>query len=668
MRRLVHAEAFCLLAAAFWLPAAVCLVGCSNNPYPPGDSNRSVYYGSIGEDPKSLDPAVAYDTLSATILDPICESLYQYAYLKRPYQVEPALAAGMPEREVYVYHGRDAEGHPVRREAYRYTFHLKSGLRFQNDPCFQATGGKGRTITSDDVLYALKRLADPTISCPVVSLFTEKIAGLADFYEDNRKLVRRQAAAGQPRHADLSRPVSGLRRVNDTTFQVSLTEKYPQFLYWMAMHFTAPVPHEAVEYYGERFKDHPVGAGAYVLRDYRKGQRIVLARNPNFRPETYPPEGGPGDRERGLLVDAGKPLPLTEVCVFTMVKESIPRWNLFLEGYMDASGVPREAFDRVITESGRLSERMRDRGIRLERTKGLDTYYFAFNMDDPIVGRNRKLRQAVSCALNTAEYLELFENGLGEVAQSPLPPGIFGYDPTYRNPYRQFDLKKAKRLLAEAGYPRGLTPEGRPLTLNYDTSATSAAGRQSDRWLVRQFESLGIRLHVITNDWSTQQRKADEGNFQIIRYGWIADYPDPENFLFLLLSANERPGVNVANYKNPRYDALFARMKGMSNEGAEGEQRKAIIRRMVKLLERDCPWVPSFHSEGYSLFHQWYHNVKPHGIAYNLLKYRRVDPLVRASLRAEWNQPRYWPVVLFAVGLILALIPAVIAGRRRAGR
>jgi len=641
------------------------LAGCSNSPYPESDSTKNIYYGSIPEDPKSLDPSNSYDTLSARILDPVCECMLQYAYLKRPYALEPALAARMPERRVYVYEASGKGRATIRREAYRYTFFIKKGLRFQDDPCFTATGGKGREVKSDDFIYALKRLADPTVHCPVISILGRKIAGLREFYEYNRALTRDQAENNLPQKADFSKDVRGIRRIDDYTFDVSLTEKYPQFLYWMAMHFTAPIPHEAVGYYGEKFRDHPVGTGAYKIKEYVKGQRIVLARNPNFRRETYPTEGEPGDKERGLLRDAGKTLPFIDEFVYTIVKESIPRWNLFLQGYMDASGVPREAFDRVITEAGTLSDRMKAMGIQLAKAKELATFYYAFNMDDPLVGRNKKLRQAISCAINTAEYIELFENGLGEIAQSPLPPGIFGYAPKYRNPYRRFDLKHAKALLGEAGFPNGLTKEGHRLSINYDTAATSAAGRQTVRWLINQFEALGIALNVITNDWATQQRKADSGNFQMISYGWMADYPDPENFLFLLLSKNERPGVNVANYKNPEYDRLFEQMKGMSNEGEEGQRRLAIIRRMVMILQEDCPWVPSLHTEGYVLFHEWYHNVKLHGPGSNLNKYLRIDPQLRAKRRAEWNRPRYGPVAIFFAVLLVAAIPAILSTRRR---
>lgn len=677
--------------------AALCscvllFIGCTNNPYREDDTRESIRYSSIDEDPKSLDPSFAYDSLSLEIVSPIYETLLQYSYLKRPYQLEPALAEQMPERETYLYRGESpaseeeaaleeverarplgpetesrGERNLIQREAFRYRITIKKGLRFQDDACFEATGGKGREVKTDDFIYAFKRMADPTVTCPVRAILGEKIAGLNAFYFANKKRIQELKEEGKRPEADYGLPVAGLRRVDDTTMDVLLTEKYPQFLYWLAMPFTTPIPQEAVAYYDSsrfpgrpEFRDHPVGTGGYVLKDYQKGRRIQLERNPNFRLEQYPSEGDPGDSEAGLLEDAGRRLPLVDTWVFTTIKEAIPAWNLFRQGYLDTSGIPREFFDRVITREGGLSQQMQERGVRLYRSKQLTTYYFAFNLDDPVVGRNKKLRQAISSAIHTAEYIELYENGLGEVAQGPLPPGVFGYDPAYKNLYRQFDLEAARRLLAEAGYPGGIdSATGQPLQIRFDTAWNDSSGKQKIRWLVRQFESLNIKLEVIINDWNTQQQKADEGNFQFIGYGWLADYPDPENFLFLLHSDNRRPGVNLANYFNPEYDRLFDEMKGMSNEGDEGKQRSRIIHRMTRILEEDCPWVPNFHPESYSLVHCWCGPAKLHGPANNLLKYARVDPEVRARLRAEWNRPNY-KTVWVAFGLLLALaFPAV---------
>jgi ABC-type transport system substrate-binding protein len=309
---------------------------------------------------------------------------------------------------------------------------------------------------------------------------------------------------------------------------------------------------------------------------------------------------------------------------------------------------------------------MRQEGIRLFRSKRLTTYYYAFNMDDPVVGANRALRQALGCAIDTAEYLDLFQNGLGTVAQSPIPPGISGYDPDYRNPNRQYDLNRAKALLAEAGYRDGKDPDtGEPLVIRYDTSANDASGRQATRWLVKQFEKLNIRLEVVVNDWNTQQQKADDGNFQVIGFAWLADYPDPENFLFLLHSENRRPGVNYANYDNKRYDGLFNRMKNMGSAGEEGQRRQVIIREMLAILEKDCPWVPNYHPEGFSLAHAWHGNMKLHGPGQNLLKYQKLDAATRAKLRKEWNRPNARAVGLLLAILVLAALPALWLVRRK---
>jgi len=685
--RLLPPRSRSLLALLAGALALFPLCGCSNNPYRDNDPTRSVLYGTITEDPKSLDPSFAYDVLSLSIIGPVYETLLQYHFLKRPYQLVPSLAEGMPERIVEEEDeftegiegpGLDNEGaehadEKGRPSRHGYQITIRNDLRFQDDPCFEATGGKGRKVKSDDLIYAFKRLADPTVTSPVRSILGEKIVGLDRFFDRNRQIIQEQRKEGEPLRADLSLPVRGLRKIDDHTFEVYLTEPYPQFLYWLAMPFTTPIPREAVEYYDstqfserEDFKDHPVGTGAYLVKEYRKGHRIVLARSPNFHQELYPDEGEPSDREAGLLEDAGRRLPFVDEQVLTVVKESIPRWRLFRQGYLDGSGVPKEAFDRVITPEGSLSQEMRDRGVRMSRAKRLATYYCAFNMDDPLVGANRKLRQAICCAIDSAEYIDLHQNGLGVVAQSPLPPGIFGHEPDYRNQFRTYDLDFAKRLLAEAGYEGGLDPEtGGPLTIRYDTSGRDPAARQATRWMVRQFERLNIKLDVIENDWNTHQQKADDGNFQIIRFGWIADYPDPENFLFLLHSENKRPSVNYANYDNPEYDGLFDQMKSMSNMGAEGERRLEIIRRMIKILERDSPWVPDFHPERYSLSHQWCGNMKAHGPGQNLVKYRKVEPSIRAKLREEWNRPDYRAISVLLGLLILGALPALWVVRRR---
>ena len=147
-------------------------------------------------------------------------------------------------------------------------------------------------------------------------------------------------------------------------------------------------------------------------------------------------------------------------------------------------------------------------------------------------------------------------------------------------------------------------------------------------------------------------------------WGWNADYPDPENFFFLLYSANGKVkygGENAANYENPEFDRLFMQMRNMDNT----PKRLALIAKLQDIVRRDAPWVFGFHPKSFSLYHQWLHNVKLNMMANNALKYMRLEPQPRAVLRTLWNQPVWWPLGLLFAFLILAVLPAYLSYRRR---
>jgi ABC-type transport system substrate-binding protein len=463
--------------------------------------------------------------------------------------------------------------------------------------------------------------------------------------------------------------------------EVVLHEPYPQLLYWFAMPFTAPVPVEAVAYYdgeGGRplFNEHPVSTGPFQLTRFEKHNRVVLERNPNWygalHPEwrapgtIYPTSGESGDAEAGLLhADyAGKPLPFLERVEFRMEKEDIPGFNKFLQGYYDASGIIQESFDRAI-QQGRLSPEMEARGMALAKTVDPDIFYIGFNMGDPVVGtparhRGRKLRQAMSLAIDSVEFSRVFMNGRGVPAQSPLPPGIFGYDEGYTNPYRKPDLARAQVLLEEAGYPGGIDPRTeRPLRLTFDTGDPSTRGRLTYQFFIDAWRRIGLDVELVATNYNAYQDKLRDGAYQIYFYGWVADYPDPENFLFLLWGANasaKNPGApNVSNFTDARFDALFVAMKNMPNS----PERMQRIAQMRAILERERPWIELFHREVYALYHGWIHNVKPAGLSLPNSKYIDVDPRARSRAREAWNEPITWPAWALAAAFTLLAAPAV---------
>ena len=707
------------------LPLVLVLAGCGgspwNDPYPASDAAKNILYSSFAERPKHLDPVQSYSSNEITFTAQIYEPPLQYHYLKRPYTLIPCVAEEVPQPRYFDARGRQLPADAAARDiAYTvYEIKIKRGVKYQPHPAF-ARNADGefsyhnlserdladknvltdfrdqgtRELKAQDFEYQIKRLAHPRLHSPILGLMTDYIVGLKE-YADQLKRVNDELAKNGNHDAwiDLGKyPLSGVEVIDDHTYRIKLKGRYPQFLYWLAMPFFAPVPAEADRFFGQpgmakknlTLDWYPVGTGPYMLTENNPNRVMVLERNPNFHGETYPAEGEPGEAGAGLLADAGKPLPFIDKVVFTLEKEGIPGWNKFLQGYYDASGIGSDTFDQAVRFAAggeaAVTESMQKQGIRLSTSVAVSTYYMGFNMLDPVVGgmseRARKLRQAISIGVDYEEYISIFQNGRGIPAQSPLPPGIFGFrdgkdgiNPVVYTwdgirPQRK-PIEAARQLLAEAGYPNGIdSKDGTPLVLYFDVTARGAEAKSMLDWYQNQFAKINVQLQVRPTDYNRFQDKIRKGNAQIYEWGWHADYPDPENFLFLLHGAQGKvktQGENASNYANPEYDRLFEQMKSMPNS----TERQAIIDRMIDVLRQDAPWLWGFHPKDYALYHAWYGNLKPNKIAYNTLKYQRIDSALREQKRREWNSPLWWPLVLGALVLIAFALPAVIAWRRR---
>ncbi|MBI4193768.1 MAG: ABC transporter substrate-binding protein [Betaproteobacteria bacterium] len=697
------------------------LGGCDsspwNNPYPASENGRNILYSAFAERPKHLDPVQSYSENEYTFIAQIYQPPLQYHYLKRPYELIPFGATEVPRPAYFDAGGkRLPDDVDARQIAYsEYTIRVRPGVLYQPHPAL-ATDGKGafvyhnlkrgdltgihaigdferrgtRELVAADYVHQIKRLAHPRLHSPILGLMVEYIVGLKNLAA-TLSAADRALAPGET--LDLTRfDLEGAQVIDRHTYRIRVRGKYPQFVYWLAMPFFAPVPPEADRFHAQpgmaekniTLDWFPIGTGPYMLTVNDPNRRMVLERNPNYAGEVYPAEGEPADGAAGLLRDAGKPLPFIDKVVFSLEKEQIPYWNKFLQGYYDASGISSDTFDQAVQFSGQgdvtLSEEMKARGIQLLTSVATSVFYLGFNMLDPVVGgyteRARKLRHAISIAIDQEEYISIFQNGRGIPAQGPIPPGIFGYREGREgiNPYvydwvdgapRRKSIEHARKLLAEAGYPNGRdAATGQPLLVNLDTTATGVGSKSRLDWYTKQFEKLGVQLAVRATDYNRFQDKVRKGNVQLYFLGWNADYPDPENFLFLLHGAQSKvktSGENASNYANPEFDRLFERMKHMYNS----PERRALIDRMVEIARRDAPWVWSLFPKDYTLHHDWVYNRKPNTLANNELKYQRIDPRMRQQSRREWNQPVLWPVVLILAALALSVVPAVVTFRRR---
>ncbi|WP_300452633.1 ABC transporter substrate-binding protein [Accumulibacter sp.] len=692
-----------------------------NDPYPAGERGRNILYAGFSERPKHLDPVQSYTEDEITFTAQIYEPPLQYHYLKRPYTLIPATSEAVPVARYYDERGRElAADAPAAQIALSvYEIRLRPGIRYQPHPAF-ATDAAGeplyrdldrerlrgierladfpltgtRELVADDYIYQIKRLAHPRLHSPIFGMMAERIVGLREL-----GAALQAAARSLPADAwlDLDQyPLPGVQRVDRYTYRFTLRGKYPQFVYWLAMPFFAPVPREVDRFYGQpgmaeknlTLDWYPVGSGPFMLTDNNPNSRLVLERNPNFHGETYPCVGEPQDEAAGLLADCGQPLPFIDQAVYTREKESIPYWNKFLQGYYDASGISSDSFDQAVRlgvgGDVQVSDEMRDRGITLLTSVRASIFYLGFNMLDPVVGGLAepaiKLRQALSIAIDQEEFISIFMNGRGIAATSPLPPGIFGYlegeagnnpvvyDWVDGKPQRK-PLAVARRLLAEAGWPDGRhATNGEPLVLYLDTTSGGMGDKSRLDWLTRQFAKLDVQLVVRSTDFNRFQEKIRKGAVQLYYLGWNADYPDPENFLFLLAGPEgkvAKSGENASNYVNPEFDRLFERMKNMESEGPSGAERLAIIRQAVALLQHDAPWIYGFHPTTYTLGHVWLHNRKPNDVGHNVLKYQRIDVAQRQRLRQEWNRPVLWPLAAAALVLLGLVLPALLGYWRR---
>ena len=708
----------CRLAKTAALP--LFLAACSqpiNSPYPAADAGKSILYSAFEERPKHLDPARSYSENEYVFLGNIYEAPLQYHFLKRPYQLEPQTTTAMPVVRYFDARGLElpADAAAAKIAVSEYEIHLKRGIRYQPHPCF-ARDGRGkprylpmhaeelarigsfqdftqrgsRELTAADYVYQIRRLASPRAQSPILGLMADYLLGLKDLA---KALDQAEKTLPKDAYLDIARyAFPGAVVVDRYTYRIRIRGKYPQFVYWLAMPFFAPVPEEAERFFqqpGMAQKNfsldwQPVGTGAYYLAMNDPNRVMRLERNPNYHDDFYPGEGKPGDREAGLLQDAGRRLPMVDTVIYSLEKEDVPYWNKFLQGYYDASGVSSDSFDQAIRMDAKgepdLTPDMRNRGILLSTAARPSLNYLGFNMFDPVVGgrseRAKKLRQALSIAIDYDEFISIFLNGRGQPGQGPLPPGIFGcregeagIDPVVyrweRGKLLRRPLADAKRLLAEAGYPNGRDARtGQPLTLYLDTAANGPEAKSRMDWFRKQFAKLDLQLVVRASDYHRFQDKMSRGSEQIFEWGWNADYPDPENFLFLLYGPNRKVGTggeNAANYQNPEFDRLFLRMKDMDN----GPERQAVIDAMVKLAREDAPWVFAFHPKSFGLRHGWVMNAWPNLMAHNQLKYRRVDAAARAAYQAKWNRPALWPLALVGLGLLALIWPAVAGYRRR---
>lgn len=692
-----------------------CGEGALNSPYHNTEREDNILYTSFSERPKHLDPARSYSSNEWVITNQIYEPPLQYHYLKRPYELIPLVASAMPEISFYDQNDQPVSEDDLSKIAYsKYRISILPNVLYQPHPAFAKdnknqkylyhalTKDKAnkydtiqdfevqstRELKAEDFVYQIKRLADPTLNSPIFGLMSEYIIGMNKFRDTvAQKYKDLPISADNQEFVDFRLiDLDGAKVINDYQYEIIVKGHYPQLLYWLAMPFFAPMPWEAVKFYSQDYllernislDWYPIGTGPYLLTENNPNLRISLEQNPNFHGEKYPVEGSEEDKMQGLLAKQGKSLPFIRKVNFILEKESIPYWNKFLQGYYDQSGISSDSFDQAVqlnpVGNFSLTDELRKKGIKLQTSILPTTFYWGFNMLDDVVGglgeKQKKLRQAISIAFDMEEFINIFQNGRGQVAHGMLPPGIFGFMEDSFNTvvfessptgYQRKSIEQAKKLLAEAGYPDGIDPKTKKTLVLY-LDAVVGGGPDTNAlyaWIRKQFKKINIDLVVRDTQYNRFQDKMRNGSAQIFSWGWNADYPDPENFLFLLYGPNGKvkfDGENASNYDNPKFNALFEKIKSMRNS----PERLTLIEEMLAIAQEDAPWIWGYHPKLYTLSHQWMAPFKSNAMSRNTLKYSAIDVKTRSMLREAWNHPILWPISIILAVLLLLIIPAML--------
>ncbi len=545
---------------------------------------------------KTLDPAQAEDLVSGVAVGHLYDRLLQYDESARPYRLIPALAETMPEM---------GDGGLVWR------FRLRDGLVFAPDPCFGAWAPQaGRRVTARDVVFSLLRLADARVHSPGYWTLRDRVVGLTEFHAR----TERQAVGDWSAYGD---GVPGLVAVDARTVEIRLVAPYPQLLNVLAMPYASVVSECAVRRYGQAdLAERPVaGTGPFLLADWRRNYRFEVRRNPDYWGLTSRP--------------GGRPLPRLNRVVGLVIQEPQTAWLLFLQGNLDVVPLGEETLEAVVDGQGRLVPELAVRGIQLEAAPEFQLNYVGMNLRDPVLA-NPKLRQALTLAFDRGLRLRLARRQLLP-AYGPIPPGVAGYDPAFRGPFGDPDLARARRLLAEAGYPEGHDPAtGAPLRLRFDLGGTDLVRRRQAELLAQDYRRLGIEIEPALNNWPRFLTKLRQGDVQLFRMAWVGDYPDAQNFLQLFYGPNAG-GANRTGYHNPAFDRLYEAASRLP----DGPERTALYARMQALVAADTPCLFESFPVGYRLVQPWVAGARANAFAWDAWKYLAVDDAARQAARRQ---------------------------------
>jgi oligopeptide transport system substrate-binding protein len=560
-----------------------------------------------------FDPQATSDLYSSHVERAIFDSLYVWDYLARPYRIVPNTAAAMPE---------------ISADGRVWTIRLKRGIRFADDPAFRAGP---RELTAHDYVYAWKRLLDPRVRSPYLWYLNGKLAGAEPVLAKAKTDGRLDYDAGIP----------GLKAIDRYTIRLELVEPDYVLQGYLTQVAMAAVAREVVEAYGDAsgwVMANPVGTGPYRLKEWRRGQRIVLEANRGYREETFPEAPANADAAIRAVAAAmkGKRLPQIGRVEISVIEESSPQLLAFDSGALDYANVAADLVANVLDPGSRLKASYTDRKVALHRVIRPSLNYAYFNMEDPVVGgytpEKVALRRAITMGFNVPDLIRVWWQEQAIAATQPIPPNVAGHDPKLdvRAPY---DVATARSLLDRFGYRdrdgdgwRDL-PDGRPFTLSMGSTPTTRDRERDELWK-RSMKDLGIRIDFVKQKFPDLLKMGRAGRLQMWPVGWITTYGEGDAFMQLLYSGNIGQS-NYSRFRNDEYDDLYRRSKRIP----DGPERTALYARMAGIVAAYAPWELGAYTYENTLVRPWVRGYVKHVSWEHPWKYHDLDVEAQRSAK-----------------------------------
>ena len=549
-----------------------------------------------------FDCAIESDEFTGTLCDNIFDTLLQYDYLARPIRMQPRAALALPE---------------ISADGKTYTIRLKRGITFTNHPAFK---GIKRELVAADYVFSMKRLLDPINRSKWQFLLDGKLEGLNELAADAKKSGK----------FNYDKPIRGLEAVDSHTLVIRLIAPDYNLPYILAMPATAAFAREVVEQYGTTVGEHPIGTGPFRLKEWRRSSRITLEANPDFRGEAFESVGNDGSKDALIAAHLkGKRLPLIQRIEIDVIDEDQPRWLAFLGGEHDyIRPIPPPLADAAFP-GGKLAPNLIRANITTTPDEGAWLTYTTFNMEDKTIGgytpERIALRRAISMAFPIQDEVAVIEKGQAEAAWSPIARGMAGFVDEKAS-FHEYNPARAKALLDMYGFIdrdgdgwREM-PDGSPLVIDHASVPDQRVRSRNELW-GRAMERIGVRMTFNKVEKLPELRKlATLGKIPMFTYGWIADYPDGENFLQLFWSKSIG-GANYTRFSRPEFDALYERIKVMPDTPARTE----LYRQMVHILWVYNPWRVNTLKQGSIAIQPWVIGYKKHPFGLEPFRYLDID-------------------------------------------